>query len=127
MKILPLKIVLVFFLPSLSYGQDSQEEILLLKAMCVEFQSTEHLSDSIRIENTYTKHLYPYLRQFDEKKIDSIGNSIYFRFQRECETFRKFLSRVDPLDNWEEETEMPESELTKKEIKEFEKIGNFYI
>lgn len=94
--------------------------------MCEEFQKTKNLSDSIRVENTYSKYLYPYLSKFEQPKIDSIGNSIYFRFQRECETFRKFLDRVDPLDNWEELKEMPKSILTKTERQDFEKTNNFY-
>ena len=94
--------------------------------MCYEFKNTETLSDSVRVENTYSKFLYPYLQKFPESKIDSIGQSIYFRFQRDCETFRKFLDKVDPQDNWQELKEMPKSELTKNERKQFEKNKNFY-
>lgn len=94
--------------------------------MCKEFQITENLSDSLRVENAYSKYLYPYLRTKEASKADSIGKSIYFRFQRECETFRKFLDRIDPQTNFIEIDEIPKSSLTINEKKEFIKTTNFY-
>lgn len=121
-----MKILLLIILPIFSFAQNSAIENKLIINMCTEFRNTENLSDSLRVENTYSKYLYPYLQNVESSKIDSIGNSLYFRFQRECETFRKFLDRVDPLENFEEIKEMPISTLSVSEKKEFKKTKNFY-
>lgn len=121
-----LKKLLFFIIPIFTFSQNSNVENKLITDMCSEFSNTGSLSDSARVENTYSKYLYPYLKKTETFKVDSVGTSIYFRFQRECENFRKFLDRVDPLKNFEELSEMPKSTLTESEKKEFQKIKNFY-
>ena len=94
--------------------------------MCIEFAETENLSDTLRVDNIFNKYLYPYLLKFERQKAESIGNSLYFRLQRECEEFSKFLDRIEPQENWTELNEMPESKLSKNEFKEFITKRNFH-
>lgn len=126
MKTFYLIILLLFLFPVFTFSQNLKDENELISSMCKEFQKTEHLSDSLRVQNTYLKFLPSYLEKIEPAKLDSVGSSIYFRLQRECESFRRFLDRVDPLPNWKEIKEMPKSELTVKDRKEFEKTKNFY-
>ncbi|MGS0747130.1 hypothetical protein [Halpernia sp. GG3] len=121
-----IKKLLFLIIPIFTFSQNSNLENKLITDMCSEFSNTESLSDSARVENTYSKYLYPYLKKIVTSKVDSVGTSIYFRFQRECESFRKFLDRVDPLKNYKELSEIPKSTLTESERKEFQKIKNFY-
>lgn len=95
--------------------------------MCEEFKNTSNLPDSSRVENMYSKYLYPHLLNMNTKEnIDSIGTSLYIRLQKECEEFRTFLIEKTNSEHWEIINEMPKSEFTKKQQKEFNKIKAFY-
>ncbi len=117
--------ILIVLFPFLGF---SQSDDLIVSKMCDEFKNTSNLSDSARVENMYSKFLYPYLEkiQTPQNKIDSIGYAIYFRLQKECEDFRKFLLDRSPTNHWKIVQEMPKIEFTKAQKNEFEKISQFY-
>ena len=117
---------LITIIPLFFTSQTINIEDELVKKMCSEFSKTDQMSDSVRVANVYGKFLYPYLEKFEKPKIDSIAKSIYFRFQRECEAFSKFLDKVDPQQNWQNLSEIPKTELPNDEKDELLKIKNFY-
>ena len=121
----PLTIFILFFSLQV-FSQNNREENDVIKEMCIEFSETKNLSDTLRVDNIYNKYLYPYLLKFERQKAESIGKSLYFRLQRECEEFSKFLDRIEPQENWTELNEMPESQLSESELNEFIKKGNFH-
>lgn len=95
--------------------------------MCSELERNRSLSDSLRINNIYQKHLYPYLSKFEDKKIDSIGTSIYFRLQRNCSEFVEILNRIEPSNSdWEqlEKGYKPKSILLKSKCRELTQFNN---
>lgn len=119
-----LSILFLLFLPFISY---SQTENLVIQNMCEEFKKTSHLTDSTRVENIYSKYLYPYLEEINSNKnIDSIGTSLYIRLQKECQDFRLFLIERTKSEHWQLLNKMPKSEFTKNQKKEFNKISKFY-
>lgn len=110
----------------MGFTQNKSEDDILVMKMCTEFKNTTMLSDSARIENMYSKFLYPYLEKIQPSKIDSIGTAIYFRMQRKCEDFRKFLLDRSKTENWEIVDKMPKSEFSKDLKSEFSKLSEFY-
>lgn len=70
--------------------------------MCEDLNLNKHLNDSIRIDNIYKKHFYPYLSTVSEKDFDSIAERVYYRFQAHCPEFLKILDRNNPgKGDWE--------------------------
>ncbi|WP_234111305.1 hypothetical protein [Chryseobacterium sp. R2A-55] len=126
MKTAPLIILFLFLVPFLGFSQNKSEDDSLVIKMCNEFKNTAKLSDSARVENMYSKFLYPYLEKIQPAKIDSTGNAIYFRLQRECEDFRKFLLDRNKSENWTIVDEMPKIEFTKDQKNDFNKLSQFY-
>lgn len=116
--------ILIILFPVLGFAQS---EDFIISNMCTEFKNTGNLSDSARVENMYSKYLYPHLEKIESPNtIDSTGNAIYFRLQRECEEFRKFLFDRSRTEHWEIVYEMPRTDFTAQQKKEFEKISEFY-
>ena len=126
MKTTPLIILLTFLIPFLGFAQNKSEDDMLVKKMCNEFINTSKLSDSARVENMYSKFLYPYLEKMQPEKIDLTGNAIYYRLQKECEDFRKFLLDRSKTEHWKIVDEMPRIEFSKDLKNEFSKLSEFY-
>lgn len=124
MKKVPLFLVLI--LPVFCFSQTHISEDELINNMCNEFTNSTNFSDSARVENIKNKFLVPYLKKYETAKVDSVAISIYFRLQRNCESFSRFLDKIDPQENWEEVREMPISKLSNVEKDEFLKKSNFF-
>ena len=116
--------MLIFSTSILVYGQQSENDII--NEMCLEFKNTENLSDSLRIENMLSKKLYPYLRNIETSKVDSIGTSLFIRLQKDCPEFRSFLLKESNTNNFIPVDKMPEGSITTLEKKEFTKTKRFY-
>lgn len=115
-------------LSSMTIAQISEFEDNLINDMCETFKETSNLSDSLRVENMYLKHLYPYFDQIEENKIDSVGMSIYYRLQVKCPEFLDFLNQVDPKQDGETTlvNEKPISKISLEELNEFKNRTEFH-
>jgi len=131
MKKIRLTIFLILLIPTFLFSQLIKQKDSIITEMCNEIANTKNFSDSLRIQFAYTKHLYPYLAKFKDEKIDSIGMSIYYRFQRNCSEFIEILNRLElNKSDWEqlEKGHKPKSKLSKRKcrrLNEFRDLSYF--
>ncbi len=119
-------ILLIFLIPVFAISQHNSEEEAVIAKMCAEFKNTPDLGDKERVENLFVKFLYAYLEKFPDEEINAVGDAVYFRFQKECPEFRKFLLDTSNTENWKAVSEMPEIEFTSAQKKEFDRHANYY-
>lgn len=116
-----LLLALAFFAPT--KAQTTKRDSLITE-MCKTLKINTHLSDTLRIYDAFDKHLLPYISTFKESQKDSVAQSVFYRFQRNCPEFTNILSRLNPVEgDWEsiEKGEMPKSLLSKKTCKKITK------
>ena len=80
-------------------AQEYAERDSVIREICNTINEEHGSNDSIRLEAAYTKHLYPYLNRFNEKRWDQIWSEIYFRLQHDCKAFFDVLNRLSPPQN----------------------------
>lgn len=109
-------------------AQNQEEEKIILQKMCKHLIDHKEKPDSIRVFESYDKYLFPYLGKIETEKVDSIAESIFYRFQKECDEFFWILENENPLDKSESVfyDEEQKSVISDKELKEFKKHQNFY-
>lgn len=101
-------------------GQTLEQKDSLVQVMCETIIESKGQPDTIRIQAAYTDHLYPFLLNYPEEKIEEIGMSIFFRFQRNCVEFAEILDALNPpKGDWERVAEKPKSKLNKSSCREF--------
>lgn len=100
----------------------------MIDQMCLDFQNSENLSDSIRIQNLNQKFILPYLDQFSDLERESKIDHIYFRLQKRCEYFREYLFKIDPpkTDDWKKLQNKPKATISDNELSKFKTHTNFY-
>lgn len=118
----------VLLLSSLSaFSQSHQEIDSISYKMCDRLKTNSGIAnDTLRIQQAYEQILFPFLAQVAPDKAEAVGQTTFFRFQRNCPEFREILNRLNPPQDdvsWSEVE--PESEITSREIKEFKKTGDF--
>lgn len=121
-------VILFTFSFSFLAAQNQDEEKLVLDKMCKYLKDNKEKSDSIRVFESYEQYLFPYLSKINEQKVDSVGESMFYRFQKECDEFFWILENEEPLDKSESVfyDEEQKSVISDKELKEFKKNKNFY-
>ena len=83
-------------------AQTIADKDVLVSKMCDDLDKNKHLSDSLRIQEVYKSHFYPYLDQIKKIHVDSVAKSVFYRFQRNCPEFLRILSKMDPgTGDWE--------------------------
>lgn len=111
----------------LGFSQSMIEIDSLSEVMCKYLEeSNDFQNDTLRIGSLYNEILYPYLANIEENKIDSVGQKIFYRLQRNCVEFRGILLRLAPT---KEEVVIknskPISKISRKELKKFKKFEKF--
>lgn len=82
--------------------------------MCKVIQETKEEPDTLRILAAYEKHLYPFLSKFSKEEAEDIGTNIFYRFQRNCNEFKRILDKLNPLKgDWVTVAEKPQTTLDK--------------
>jgi hypothetical protein len=123
-----IKITLILFTVNL-YSQSQVQKDSIVTEICKTIKVDKHLNDSIRIENSYLKHLYPYLNKFPENERENIGISIYYRLQKNCKDFLEILDRNNPAKgDWKVLDKKPKiliDKLTSQSLKNFSKFRYF--
>jgi len=87
-------------------------------------------ADSTRIDNALIKHYPAFLNKHkvdSEEKFIAIYDKVFFRLQKNCETFVEILNAefVEKGD-WKRLSEKPHHKLKKKACREISAIKNFY-
>lgn len=114
------------FLAANNYSQNQKEIDSISFKMCDHLKGTSKSNDTLRVNDVYEKVLYPFLSKVPPEKVDSIGQTTYFRFQRNCPEFREILNRLNPPKDEVSWTESePKSNITNKEIRQFKKTNKF--
>lgn len=120
-------LVFAFFISIYSFSQTIVQIDSIANVMCSNLiKYNEIKNDTLKLNTLYEKELYPYLGTLKESKVETIGQRIYYRLQRNCVEFRELLDRLDPPN---EETkrmvEKPKSNISKKDLMDFKKTKDF--
>jgi hypothetical protein len=106
---------------------DSVVNEKLLNNLCNTIESSKEKNDSIRVFQSYEKHLSSILKGLDSSQVLLIMNRVYYRLQRSCRTFSMLLKKMDPDKNsdWERSQSRPISNASQEICKEFFEIKDF--
>ena len=89
-------------LPISAVSQNVQNRDSIINRMCEDLNKNKHLTDSLRINEIYNNHFYPYLAKVNKKDVDSVAKSVFYRFQKQCLEFIKILKNNEPgKGDWE--------------------------
>lgn len=110
-----------------AFAQSHQEIDSVSYQMCDRLKANSGIAnDTLRIQQAYEQILFPFLAQLAPDKAEAVGQTTYFRFQRNCPEFREILNRLNPPQDEVSWTEVePESEITDREIDAFRNTADF--
>lgn len=122
-----LLILLLLGISTPSFSQTITEIDSVSNQMCDYLKHLEIENDTLKINTLYQEQLYPYLGKIDQTKAQQVGQQVYYRLQRNCVEFRNLLDKLEPPKNsFTRINKKPESEISKKELKEFKSQKEFY-
>lgn len=123
-------LTLLCFQCTLSIGQTISQLDSLTYKMCESFDTYKTLKEQERIDKVVQEHIPQFYQKFkvsSQKVADSIGERIFFRLQRNCNTFIEIMGKQEEnKSDWTIENEKPKTEIASKECTNFYKGGNFY-
>lgn len=116
----------LLFIAVISFGQSQASIDSMEHVICRSIEESTSRVDSIKVIQSFSKHLPAFLANYPENKREEILTHIYDRLQRNCATFWKILNRIDSSQkNWEALNTSPPSTLDKNECRKFLKYKNY--
>jgi hypothetical protein len=95
----------------------------------MELEKTRDVNnDTVRYNNLIDNHIDQYLNTLDSKNVNRVGQTLYYRLQRNCLDFIEILDRLDPAkeDEIKRITVKPNSTISNKDLAKFKKINRFF-
>src|SRR5690606_3521663 len=102
------------------FGQHQSSVDSMVMQICTDLENNPETDDSIRVHQSFSKHLTPYVSHLNEEAAMEFANNVFFRLQRNCKLFWDIMKRNSPTtEKWEDISDIPESRMTAEEFKDF--------
>lgn len=128
MKNIVFLIFLIF--SALFFAQSKSDDKMdkIVDEMCSNLKQSENLSDAVRIKTLQDQYIVPYLSEFPDTKRKGIAENLIIRFQKRCEYFREYLSKVNRKqnDHWIKLDKRPDITVTDEEISQLKNTKSLY-
>lgn len=97
------------------------------KLACERMETIEASGDEEMLRQVFNNEFVPYLEQLDAAQQEKTSMQLYYRMQRNCESFRALLQRLDPpADSVAFKYQKPIADIKNRDLKAFKKQTEFY-
>lgn len=119
--------ILLILFPLIASGQTEFQKDSLISEICKTINATQKLPDSIRVQNAFQMHLFPYANRLDESDREDFRLDVFYRLHRSCSEFYKIQYRLTKTNrDITAVDKIPQSKLSKKECGEFLNHKQFF-
>jgi len=120
-------LIAICFCVPLLHAQTTVQVDSVANLACERMESIETSGDEELLRAVYSQQFVPYLEQVDEAQQEKTSMQLFYRMQRNCESFRALLQRLDPpADSVSFKYQKPVANIKNRDLKAFKKQENFY-
>lgn len=120
----------IIFNINVLHSQSIQQIDSISKRMCESISGLKEYKDDVKITMLFQKHLpifFLNLNISSQSMADSISTRIYYRLQKNCDSFRNILTELEiNKSDWIKIDEKPKSIVSSKDFAKFVKQSKFY-
>ncbi|UMQ40011.1 hypothetical protein MKS83_11360 [Chryseobacterium sp. Y16C] len=120
-------LVFLFFCKTLFAQSEGDKMDKIIDDACLKFSKTQNLSDSLRVKYLNENIIYSYISTAKIKNKEAL-DAMLIRFQKRCESFSSFLTKIDNLnqDDWITLDQRPQVLVTKRDLEILKQSKSLY-